>query len=187
MDKRAEATSISLETLGKVVLAVIVLIVLWTFVAKLMGTFSSDKEQATRRNFETLVATLTDMEEDATLTNYPIYIEDGFVILGYWTNSNAIGGICPTIKVTEQQYNTKPTACGLGNTGCLCLCEENSDFEKICHEDTEAMVCKNADDFGKDLSFEGNRISCDFALIEGNKNIQIINMTNNDNRIVISS
>jgi hypothetical protein len=187
MDKRAEVTIFSLETLGKVVLTVIVLIGLWGVFAQFIGMFNSDKEQATLRNFETLVATLTDMEEDATLTNYPIYIEDGFVILGYWTNSNAIGGICPTIKVTEQQYNTKPTACGLGNTGCLCLCEENSDFEKICHEDTEAMVCKNADDFGKDLSFEGNMINCDFALIKGNKNIQIINMTNNDNRIVISS
>ncbi len=188
LNKKAEAgTGISLETVGKLVLVVIILIVLWTFTVKLMGIFSSDKEAATKRNFETLVTTLTEMKDGATVTNYPLYIEDGFLVLGYWTNSNAIGGICPKIGVTEQKYNIKPTECGLANTGCICLCKYDKNFEKMCHENTKNMICKTIDDFDKDLSFEGNKQTCDFALIKGSKNPQVINMTNTNNLIIISS
>jgi len=188
LNKKAESgTGMSLETLGKLILVVIVLIALWMFTAKLLHMFSSDKEDATKRNFETIFTTLKTMEKGATFTNYPVYVESDFVILGYWTNSNAIGGICPLIGVTEQMYNVKPEECGLGNTGCLCLCDQNDDFEKVCQNAKEVKLCKNADDFGKDLSFEGDRKTCDFALIQGKDKPQTINITENNNIVVISS
>lgn len=190
LNKKAESgTGMSLETMGKLVLAVIVLIVLWTFIAKLMGTFSSDKEEATQRNFETLFATIKNMEDGATITDYPIYIKKKYIILGYWTGSNAIAGICPLLKVTEYTHNVKPTQCGVENTGCLCLCQydEDNNFGEICHGEEGVILCKTAEDFGKDISFEGDMKNCDFSLIKGNKEPQTININNRNNLVVISS
>lgn len=188
LNKKAESgTGISLETIGKLVLVVIVLIVLWTFIAKLMGTFSSDKEKATLRNFETLAGVIKNMENGEMITDYPIYIENNFVVLGYWTASNAIGGICPLLEVTEYTYNVKPTQCGIENTGCLCLCQYDKDFGEICHREEGVILCKTAGDFGKDISFEGDMKNCDFSLIKGNNEPQTINITKNRNIVVISS
>ncbi len=57
----------------------------------------------------------------------------------------------------------------------------------MCHGEKAVILCKIADDFGKDLSFEGNMNTCDFALIKGMNTPQTINITKNDNLVVISS
>lgn len=176
---------LSTETVVKVVLTVFLLLALFYVSAKLLGVFLTDKDESTIRNFEQLAATIAQMEKGASVSSYPIYIAEKYAVAGYQSGVDetgtrgAIGGTCTPHGITSPYENKKPEKCGVGEEGCLCLCEKTDDFATLCQENDNVLMCKTTDYFGEDLSFTGGIFSdgtgqCTFALLYGNDNPQTI-------------
>lgn len=184
INKKA-SIQLSTETVVKVVLTVFLLLALFYVSGKLLGVFITDKDESTIRNFEQLTATIAQMKEGASLENYPIYISEDYAVAGYKSGvdetetQGAIGGSCTPYDITSPYFNKKPEKCGVGEEGCLCLCEKTDEFATLCQENDKVLMCKTTDYFGEDLSFAGGFYSdgsgqCTFALLYGSEQPQTI-------------
>ncbi len=194
-NKRA-SIQLSSETVVKVVLTVFLLLGLFYVSAKLLGVFITEKDESTIRNFEQLAATIAQMEEGISLDNYPIYIAEDYAVVGYQSGVDetgtrgAIGGTCTPYEITSPYENKKPEKCGVGEEGCLCLCEKTDEFATLCQENDNVLMCKTADYFREDLSFIGGIFSdgtgqCTFALLYGSEQPQTIYVKKVEDRVRI--
>ncbi len=167
---------LSSDTVIRVVLSVGAILLLTIFIVKIWNVFVPDTEEATKRNFEQLVATLENMEEGASFSSYPLFVDEDYAIVGYQSGVSAIGGTCSAYGITSPYENTKPEQCGIGEEGCLCLCKNTGDFATLCREDVEQ--CATAETLGKEYSFTGGTYSdggsCSFALVLGAENVQSV-------------
>jgi len=183
MNTKAEAgMGEMLKAIIQLVLVVIVIIALWGLLVKLGNVFISDEEEATKRNFERLVASINTMKTDDP-QSYPLYLDDSYAVVGYHATKDHIGGTCTygdvlnTKKIQFTFKNTKPWQCGTETlSGCLCLCTLPSDPKDLCQEDEDVITCVGNDYFDTPLSFEGGTQrndkgedigSCPYALILG--------------------
>ncbi len=168
--KKAEQEMLS--TLTKIVLLCIVLIPLFVLGYKLINVFIPKTDEATLKNFDQLVATIQTMEQGTSVTNYPLYLDADYAVVGYPTDRNAIGGTCSDYSITSIYENKKPEACGAGNEGCICLCETTSAFGDLCQNNDDVVKCYGKEELGSDISFVGGTYTdgtgqCDFAYVQG--------------------
>ncbi|MEK6920800.1 MAG: hypothetical protein AABX82_02870, partial [Nanoarchaeota archaeon] len=171
---------LSTETVVKVVLTVFLLLALFYVSGKLLGVFTTDKDESTIRNFEQLAATIAQMEEGASVSSYPIYIAEDYAVVGYQSGVDEIGtqgaieGSCTPYDITSPSLNKKPEKCGAGEEGCLCLCKKTDDFATLCQENDKVIMCKTSEYFQADLSFTGELQRCMIGLLYGSETPQTI-------------
>ena len=186
--KKAETDMLS--ALTKIVLVIIILIPLFFIMKKLVGIFIPEEVESTKRNFDQLVATLQNLPEYSNIASYPIFIDEKYAIVGYKSNSNAIGGMCTQYAIGSPYFNKKPEACGIGDQGCICLCKATNDFTKICQDNDEVVKCFGYNELKEDFSFQGcssETAQCDFAILKGKKEIQTIWLERGELSYTISS
>lgn len=170
---------LSSDTVIRVVLSVGAILLLTIFIIKIWNVFVPDTEKATIRNFEQLVASIKNMDEGASFSSYPLFVDEDYVIVGYQSGISSIGGTCTAYEITSPYFNTKPEQCGIGKEGCLCLCENTGDFATLCRENNQVEQCATVKTFGTDYSFTGGTYtdgsgSCSFALVRGAESVQSV-------------
>lgn len=187
---------LSTETIIKTVLVVVILLALWGLTGKLIKIFSPETEEATLRNFDQLVATIQNMQDGDSFASYPLFVDDGYSVVGYLSGESAIGGICNTYMTSAEEKSVKPEVCGAGAEGCLCLCESTNDFSKLCQENEEVKKCvgrgTDTEDFDADISFTGGTFTdgsgqCGFAIVKGTGAVQNIYLKRTDKSLRICS
>src|SRR3989338_314526 len=180
---------LSSDTVIRVVLSVGAILLLTIFIVKIWDVFVPDTEEATLRNFEQLVASITNMEEGASFNSYPLFVAEDYAIVGYQSGIRSIGGTCTAYAITSPYSNTKPEQCGIGEEGCLCLCENTGDFATLCRENDQVEQCATLETFGKDYSFTGGTYteggSCSFALVLGTESVQSVYLKKTENTVRI--
>ncbi|MBI5002170.1 SGNH/GDSL hydrolase family protein [Candidatus Woesearchaeota archaeon] len=180
---------LSSDTVIRVVLSVGAILLLTIFIFKIWDVFVPDTEEATKRNFEQLVASITNMEEGASFSSYPLFVDEDYAIVGYQSGVSSIGGTCTAYAITSPYSNTKPEQCGIGTEGCLCLCKKTSDFATVCKENDDVEQCATVETFGKDYSFTGGTYteggSCSFALVLGAESVQSVYLKKTENTVRI--
>jgi hypothetical protein len=171
MNKKGEAgLGESLMTVVQVLGTILVLVSLFALASTLYGSWNVDKQDATMRNFDRLVQTINGMEDGDLYTDYDVYVDKESTIVGWPSGMNANTGVCSYVEGLDilLQGLPKPPACGSGDQGCLCLCE-NGLYDDLCQGEDTIKKCTTTDDFDDDLSFVGCISgTCDFALLLGN-------------------
>ncbi len=181
---------LSSDTIIRIVLSVGAILLLTIFIVKIWNVFVPDTEKATIRNFEQLIASIKNMEEGASFSSYPLFVDEDYAIVGYQSGERANKGICPSHKILSETENPKPEQCGIGEEGCLCLCENTGDFATVCKENDQVEQCATVETFGKDYSFTGGSYndgsgSCSFALVRGAENVQNVYMKKTEDTVRI--
>ncbi len=180
---------LSSDTVIRVVLSVGAILLLTIFIFKIWDVFVPDTEEATKRNFEQLVASITNMEEGASFSSYPLFVDEDYAIVGYQSGERANKGICPSYNILSEIENPKPEQCGIGTEGCLCLCKKTSDFATVCKENDDVEQCATVETFGKDYSFTGGTYteggSCSFALVLGAESVQSVYLKKTEDTVRI--
>ncbi len=180
---------LSSDTVIRVVLSVGAILLLTIFIVKIWNVFVPDTEKATIRNFEQLVASIKNMDEGASFSSYPLFVDKNYAIVGYQSGIRSIGGTCTAYAITSPYSNTKPEQCGIGEEGCLCLCKNTKDFATLCRENDQVEQCATVETFGKDYSFTGGTYtdggSCSFALVLGAESVQSVYLKKTEDTVRI--
>jgi lysophospholipase L1-like esterase len=181
------------NTVVRILLGIVVLVVLWSVTANLLSIFISDEADATVRNYDRLVATINAMEDDDYFMEYPVYLKETFAIVGWQQGESANSGTCTygEGKITLEGL-PKPPACGVGEEGCICLCTNSADHSTLCQEKGSIVKCSSlpTGDLKEDLSFIGcaekSEHTCDFAILLGDGHEQAVFLDKDDTLIELS-
>ncbi len=167
MNKRG-TLDLSLETIIRIVVVVLALILVWGISYNVINLFISQENKATERNFESLHDYIITLPEYAK-TPYPIYLGEDYIVFGFSQGQSSITGTCEQLGIEDLEKVIKPLQCG--NDACLCLCEKDG-FG--CEDNTEECYT----DFGEIFYFEGlqteNSTGCDFPVIVGSEASQVV-------------
>lgn len=127
--KAEEGTSLSLKQLIGMVVAIIALVFLFSFTAKLYAIFASNPDQGSYVAFENLVKTIDNIKDGDTRLVGQFYIDPGLKVIGFNKEEKDVDHCCGTfdclgvgIFKTNPYKESKPTDCL--NNACLALCDE---------------------------------------------------------------